>query len=48
MIDPPESAGYKVGLDYVNAVVTSGHHEATYSSQTDQPGHPVEDHIPGG
>ena len=43
MIDPPESAGYKVGQDHVNAVVTSGQHEATDTGEADDGAGPVEE-----
>ena len=42
MIDPPESRGHKVGEEDVNAVVTSGEHEAGDTSEADQGAGPVE------
>ena len=43
MIDPPESRGHKVGEEDVNAVVTSGEHEAGDTSEADQGAGPVEE-----
>ena len=43
MIDPPESRGHKVREEDVNAVVTSGEHEAGDAREADQGAGPVEE-----
>ena len=45
VIDPPEPRGHKVGQDDINAVVTSGNHQATNASKADQEGDPVKQDI---
>ena len=45
MIYPPQSGGQEVGQDDINAVVTSGHHQATNATKADQEGDPVEQDI---
>ena len=42
MVDPPEPAGYKVGKEYINTVVTTGNNESTDTNQTEKERDPVE------
>ena len=41
VVDPPEPAGYKVGKEDINTVVTTGNNESTDTNQTDQKRDPV-------
>ena len=42
VVDPPQPAGYKVGKEYINTVVTPGNNESTDTNQTEKERDPVE------
>ena len=46
VINPPESRGHKVGEEDVDAVVTSGQHEAADTGEADDGAGPVEENEP--